>query len=170
MTDTAPAPRVLAPGEGTTYDFLGHTFTDKVTVADGCQFCVQEIVQRPGGEPPLHIHHREDEAFYLLAGRMTFHLDGRDVQVVPGSFVLAPRGVPHTFTVDSEEARLLQVLGPNGTEAVFRELAGQALDPAALASALAAYGVEIVGPPPRELAPGGARPDSARAQDRDGQS
>ena len=140
MTDTPPAPRVLAPGEGTTYDFLGHTFTDKVTVADGCQFCVQEIVQRPGGEPPLHIHHREDEAFYL---------DGREVEVVPGSFVLAPRGVPHTFTVDSEEARLLQVLGPTGTEAAFRDLAGQPLDPAALAAALAVYGVEIVGPPPR---------------------
>ena len=95
MSDTAPAPRILAPGEGTTYDFLGHTFTDKVTVADGCQFCVQEIVQRPGGEPPLHIHHREDEAFYLLAGRMTFHLDGREVEVGPArSF--SPRGACRT--------------------------------------------------------------------------
>ena len=80
---------------------------------------------------------------------MTFHLDGREVEVGPGSFVLAPRGVPHTFTVDSDEARLLQVLGPTGTEAAFRELAGRPFDPAALAAAFAEHGVEIVGPPPR---------------------
>jgi mannose-6-phosphate isomerase-like protein (cupin superfamily) len=148
LSDGPPTPRVLAPGEGVTYDFLGHTFCDKVTTAEGCQFCVQEIVQRAGGEPPLHVHHREDEAFYVLAGRMTFHLGGRDVDVGPGSFVLAPRGVPHTFTVEGDEARILQILGPNGTEAAFRELAGQAVDPAVMAAALAPYGVEIVGPPP----------------------
>jgi quercetin dioxygenase-like cupin family protein len=29
-------------------------------------------VVRPGGEPPLHVHAREDETFYMLDGEITF--------------------------------------------------------------------------------------------------
>jgi mannose-6-phosphate isomerase-like protein (cupin superfamily) len=149
MTVAAP-PRVVAAGAGDTVEFLGHTFEFKAGAADTAgAFSVIEIVQRRGGEPPLHVHHREDEAFCVLSGQMTFHVGDERLVAGPGSFVFLPRGVPHTFTVDGDgEARVLQLAAPPGIERFFREWGDRPLDPAAMAAALEPYGVELLGPPP----------------------
>lgn len=152
MTVTAnPArPFAIHPGEGDRTEFLGHTFTFKAGATDTAgAFSVIEIVQRRGGEPPLHVHHREDEAFYLLEGEMTFHVGGERLPATAGSFVFLPRDVPHTFTVDGEgEASVLQLCSPPGLEEFFRDWGNRPLEAEAMAQALARYGVELVGPPP----------------------
>jgi quercetin dioxygenase-like cupin family protein len=152
MTEIAnPArPHVVRPGEGERTEFLGHTFTFKAGAADTAgAFSVIEIVQRRGGEPPLHVHHREDEAFYLLEGEMTFHVGDQRLAATAGSFVFLPRDVPHSFTVGGNgQARVLQLASPPGLEEFFREWGDRPLDVAAMAEALAPYGVEFVGPPP----------------------
>lgn len=144
------APYVVDPGAGERTEFLGHTFTFKAGASDtGGAFSVIEIVQRRGGEPPLHVHHREDEAFYLLEGAMTFHVGDQRLAATAGSFVFLPRDVPHTFTVEGDgEARVLQLSSPPGLEDFFRQWGERPLDVEAMAQALAAYGVEFVGPPP----------------------
>jgi quercetin dioxygenase-like cupin family protein len=145
-----PRPYVVGPGEGERTEFLGHTFTFKAGAADTAgAFSVIEIVQRRGGEPPLHVHHREDEAFYLLGGEMTFHVGDERLAATIGAFVFLPRDVPHSFTVDGDgEARVLQLCSPPGVEEFFREWGDRPLDVEAMARALAPYGVEVVGPPP----------------------
>jgi quercetin dioxygenase-like cupin family protein len=152
MTPTAsPArPYVVEPGGGARTEFLGHTFMFKAGAADSAgAFSVIEIVQRRGGEPPLHVHRREDEAFYLLEGKMTFHVGDERLPAAAGSFVFLPRDVPHSFTVDGDgEARVLQLCSPPGLEEFFREWGARPLDVEAMAQALAPYSVEIVGPPP----------------------
>ena len=65
---------------------------------------------------PLHVHHREDEWFYVLSGELTFWIDGETKVAREGSFVYRPRDVPHTFIVSSDEARFLLVVEPAGFE------------------------------------------------------
>ena len=147
-------PYVVDPAGGDRTEFLGHTFMFKAGAADTAgAFSVIEIVQRRGGEPPLHVHHREDEAFYLLQGEMTFHVGDERLAASAGSFVFLPRDVPHSFTVDGDgEARVLQLCSPPGLEEFFRAWGDRPLDVEAMAQALAPYEAELVGPPPRNSA------------------
>ena len=119
-------------------------------------------VVRPGGEPPLHVHAREDEIFYVLDGEITFQRGNERIDAGPGDTVFMPRGVQHGFAVITETASLLQVFTPGGLEEAFRSLSQPApaaeLPPApdgplppeavdAMTARFAEYGVEFTGPP-----------------------
>ncbi len=108
---------------------------------------------------PLHVHHREDEWFYVLSGELTFWIDCETTVAREGSFVYGPRDVPHTFTVSSDQARFLLVVEPAGFENFLLALSEPAqslkLPPAsgepppldAMMAAAATYELEILGPP-----------------------
>jgi mannose-6-phosphate isomerase-like protein (cupin superfamily) len=68
------------PGAGKTYSAVGDKY---VMLATGEQtsgaYCLAEATVPPGGGPPPHYHTREEEAFYVLAGEVTFTVDGRTV-------------------------------------------------------------------------------------------
>jgi hypothetical protein len=111
-------------------------------------------------EPPLHIHHREDEAWYILDGKMTFYVGDAVIEATAGCFAFAPRGIPHTFTVDVEPTRVLVFASPAGFEHFALELGEQAWDdtppaglavpgPEVLGPVAERYGIEVVGPPAR---------------------
>ena len=85
------------------------------------QFALQEQVGRKGNVPPPHIHHREDETFYVLEGEMTFSIGGQAIKATPGTMVFAPRDVVHSFTIDSEQVRILVMNAPAGLEEFFKE-------------------------------------------------
>jgi quercetin dioxygenase-like cupin family protein len=71
----------------------------------------------PGGlGPPAHVHPLAVEAFYILEGRMTFHVDGREIPAESGTAIHIPRMTPHTFTIDSDETRVLNWYAPAGNE------------------------------------------------------
>ncbi len=69
---------------------------------------------------PSHRHRHEDEAWYVLEGRLTFWLAEEIFTAGAGDFVFGPRGITHRFRVDSEEARFLLVLTPAGFEEFTR--------------------------------------------------
>jgi quercetin dioxygenase-like cupin family protein len=106
----------------------------------------------PGDQPPLHVHHHEDEGFYVLDGELTLWV-GDAVHVLrAGEGILAPRGVPHTLRVGDSEARWLVMSSPAGFEDFVRAIATPEPpttmpDPEELARAAAAHGIEILGPP-----------------------
>ena len=140
---------------------LGGRFTIKADsdVSEGRLALVEALAFRTT-EPPLHVHHREDEAWYVLEGGMTFYVGDRVEVAGPGSFVYAPMGLPHTFTVDVEPTRVLVLATPAGFEHFALELGEPATDdvpPADLVPPLpevvgpvgARYGIEVVGPPRR---------------------
>jgi mannose-6-phosphate isomerase-like protein (cupin superfamily) len=73
--------------------------------------------------PPLH-HHDFDEAFYVLEGALTFHLDGELIEVGAGELAFAPRGVVHTFANRGvQRARFLIACTPAGFERYFARMA-----------------------------------------------
>jgi len=109
-----------------------------------------------GFGPPLHVHRREDEAFYVIEGEVRFRLAEEEFVGGPGTWVWGPRGVPHTFKVESEAARALILVTPGGFEAMF-EVGGvpvsespeppvQEYDPAHTVAISAQFGFEVVGP------------------------
>jgi quercetin dioxygenase-like cupin family protein len=110
-----------------------------------------------GFGPPLHVHSREDEAMYVLEGRIRFRLGDDEFVAGPGTWVWQPRGVPHTFRVESDSARALVMFTPGGLERMFEEggvPAGdsteppeQPEDPEAAAALAKRYGFDVVGPP-----------------------
>ena len=85
------------------------------------QFALIEAVGRKGNVPPPHIHHREDEIFYVLEGEITVSVNDRTIKVTPGTMVFLSRDVRHSFTIESEQVRMLQLLTPAGLEGWFKE-------------------------------------------------
>ena len=81
----------------------------------GGQYTLVEVLE-PEGEAPLHVHHREDEAFWVLEGELTFEVGDETIKASPGAFLFGPRDVPHRYTVDSGPAKLLFLLSPAGFE------------------------------------------------------
>ena len=81
-------------------------------------------VAGPGGAvPPLHVHHREDEAFYVLEGEYSVFIGDDVITASPGTWVWGPRDVPHGYQVHSERGRHLSLMMPAGFEAFFEEVA-----------------------------------------------
>lgn len=113
----------LAPGGGRMVAVAGDVYTVKLSGADTDGRCaVLEFVVPPGGGPPPHTHTREDEAFYVTEGELSFTVGGEPLVVGPGGFACPPRGVPHSFTnKGATPAKAVVVLAPAGLEEMFFE-------------------------------------------------
>lgn len=104
---------------------------------------------------PYHVHHLEDEAFYVLEGEMAFICDGKWVKGGPGTYVFGPREIPHGFKViGTAPARMLLMCSPAGFERFVLELREDLTSPAAppdmakLVAVAAKYSIDILGPLP----------------------
>lgn len=84
------------------------------------QLSIVEITEPPDAAAPLHVHYREDEAFYVLAGSITVEVGGTSLPLKPGDFAFAPRGIPHRYDVGSDGCRMLFILTPGGFEEIVR--------------------------------------------------
>jgi quercetin dioxygenase-like cupin family protein len=154
------APIALRAGQGEALWFLGQLVTIKSSSESTAgRVGVTETLAPRGSGSPLHVHHNEDEWFYVIDGELTFWVGGQVITAPAGSFVYGPREVPHTFIVSSEQARFLLVVEPAGFESFVRALgqpaqelvipppATEPPDVAAMAALAAEYGIEILGPP-----------------------
>ena len=85
-------------------------------------FSVVESIEPPGGGAPLHVHHGEAEAFYVLEGRVELTCGEQTVTAHPGDFVYTPKDVPHKFVVTGDKpARMLLLFSRPGFEMFFAE-------------------------------------------------
>ena len=106
----------------------------------------------PGGGPPPHIHHREDETFQILEGDYEFTVAGKSFVARPGTTIFAPRGIPHTYRyLGTTPGRLLCVITPSGFEGFFEEIGAmtpqQQQDIPRVMEIAKKYGLEILPPP-----------------------
>jgi quercetin dioxygenase-like cupin family protein len=85
------------------------------------EYLMIEAVGRKGNVPPPHIHHREDAIFYILEGEIVVSVGDRTIKGTPGTMIFLPRDVRHSFTIESEQFRMLILVTPAGFEGWFRK-------------------------------------------------
>lgn len=163
---TPTVPYVLEDGEGESIRWFGDTITVKNA---GPTFDVAVITAVTGSEPPLHVHEGADEALFVLEGALTLYAGDHTLPAGAGAFVFLPRGIPHSFAVDSGRARLLLIVAPSGVLAMFSEVEERVgpremparprqKDIAAVAHQLEKHGMRLAGPNPRHPEPNGHCP------------
>jgi quercetin dioxygenase-like cupin family protein len=160
-TEPITKPYRVAAGEGLA-DVWWKTgrVTVKVAGAEtGDAFAQIEVDGPRGDATPVHVHHNEDETFYVLEGEVTVLVGDERIDLVAGDFVFAPRDVPHAYVVRSERSRMLSTISPAGIEQLFVSLGTPVADAEPptemvmppmqeMARLFAAHGCEILGPPP----------------------
>lgn len=161
-THAAPSipPIALGPNEGEAFWFFDCLVTAKATKETTAgRVTVLEHRANQGTGSPLHVHHNEDEWFYVMAGEVTFWVGGEVIVAPAGSFVYGPRDIPHTFMVSSDEAHFLLVTEPSGFDEFVRSVgepaprreipppSADSPDIEALTRLAATFGIDIVGPP-----------------------
>ena len=151
---------LLEENEGEAFWLLGMLQTVKISGKDtGGEYGLLEIVVPAGVGPPWHVHPEEDEWFYVLEGELTFWVADTKLSLRAGSFAFGPKGVPHTFYVESGEATALVGFQPMQFEGFLREVGEPAPervlppplegppDMERLAAIAKRNGFEILGPP-----------------------
>jgi len=154
-------PYRVASGEGLA-DVWWKTgrMTVKAGGAESAQAFAQIEVDGPRGDAtPRHLHHNEDETFYLLEGEMTLFVGDERIDLHPGDYCFAARGIAHAHIIRSERARFLTTISPAGIEELFvaygvpvtgdEPPTGVVMPPMdEMVRLFAGYGCDIVGPPP----------------------
>jgi len=140
----------VGPTSGERADFprLGNRFVLRGEDTGGRFALVEHTIGPRTLAAPMHVHEREDEYSYVLAGRLGVQIGDDVVEAGPGELVLKPRGIPHAFwNPGDEEARVLEIVSPAGFEQYFAELvelggsrAAEGRDLGALAQH---YGLEV---------------------------
>jgi quercetin dioxygenase-like cupin family protein len=122
-------------------------------------FSLIYIEVHKGNEPPAHVHHRENESYYILEGRIRFWVGEKVIDAKAGDFIHLPKGIPHKFQILSEFVRELMWITPSGLENWFWDNSAPAPDMKSLpvmtappppevmahmVQSLSEYGVEMV--------------------------
>ena len=157
--DAIPAATWSGPAEGERLWFLGTLATIKISgeATDG-RFALIEFLFPRHASPPLHTH-PQDESYIVLEGRLTVLAGEQRFELQDGAAAVVPIGLPHTFRVDTETARVLVLSTPAGLERMVRDGAVSALRPTLppadaprpapddLARIFEAHGQVTLGPP-----------------------
>jgi quercetin dioxygenase-like cupin family protein len=149
-----------ADATGRVFSVVGDRYHFLVTGEEsGGAFAMMDFLVPPQHGPPPHVHHREDEVFYVLEGEFTFTVAGRTIHATAGQTLYGRRDVPHTFKNTGDKAgRMIVVVAPAGLEKFFAEIGTPLSSPQAapveptpadiqrLLAAAPRYGLEILAP------------------------
>jgi quercetin dioxygenase-like cupin family protein len=126
----------------------------------GNAFWLAEQTSNQGYASPVHLHTREDETFYVLDGELSIEIEGVEYRPGPGATVFAPRGLAHSYKVESPTARWLVLGTPGGFDGWFfatgkpaERLVVPEFDPADfpdfgdVIASVERYGGKVLGPP-----------------------
>jgi quercetin dioxygenase-like cupin family protein len=154
---------VTKPAPGNQLWFQDSLVTIRVSTSDGQDgISVLEHSVPYGFSPPLHLHRTEDEVFDVLEGEFRVKIKDQEHRLGAGDILLAPKGAPHTYRVESAlGGRCLTITVRGDFERFVRavslpaerpELPEPAGPPSAdtveaLRATAAKYGIELVGPP-----------------------
>lgn len=129
----------------------------KATGADtGGRVAIIEVSEPPGAVAPKHVHHREDEGFWVLEGEVTFDVGGMTIVARAGDYAFGPRDIPHSYRVGPDGCRMLFIVAPAGFEELVRLISVPAKsrslppgpqEPADIADSpalVASYGCEVL--------------------------
>jgi len=114
-------PTLRTPTGGRTIAVVGDVYRFLATGDDtNGKYALWEAIVPPGGGPPPHVHSREEEGFYILAGEITFTMGDQRLVASAGMFANMPVGTPHSFKNESgKPAKMLISVAPAGLEKMF---------------------------------------------------
>ena len=120
----------LKEGEGESFWVLGDLYTFKATGKQTSgTFTIIDQVINPQSGPPPHIHHREDETFYIHQGKFSFLCGDNESILEAGSFAYIPKGTLHTFkNIGEDQGRIMVIITPAGLEEFFYKIGTRAVD------------------------------------------
>jgi quercetin dioxygenase-like cupin family protein len=155
------APVAVAGAEGEARWWYDHLAVIKATADNtGGQMTIVEVTGPPDWEGPLHVHHNEDESFWVLDGSAVIEIGDHTIKARAGDYVLGPKHIPHRYTTGPDGCRMLFILTPGGFEDVLRatsiRAASRTLPPPAesppsdedmarMQAAIQAHGCELLG-------------------------
>jgi mannose-6-phosphate isomerase-like protein (cupin superfamily) len=124
----------------------------KVSSEDSAGACtVFEMNALPRSGPFLHVHHREDEWYYVLSGQFLFRAADREHNLLAGASIWLPRDIPHVWAnTATSDGKLILMCQPGGFEKFFDEMGNVPMDkksPDKMRDLMAKYGMEMLGPP-----------------------
>jgi len=146
-------PIQVPAGGGQSVNILGIPMLIRLHGRDtGGTLSVVESHDVPGGGPPPHIHHREDETFQILEGDYEFMVGGKTILAQPGTTLFAPRGIAHTYRyLGNSTGKLMCTITPAGFEGFFEEIDAltpqQQSDIPRVLEIAKKFGLEILPPP-----------------------
>lgn len=98
MTTNEQGAILVPPGAGKKLWVTDELMTFKATGEDtGGAYSLTDSMVPPQGGPPPHVHHREDEAFWVLEGELEVYVGEHTFKAEAGSFVHLPKGVLHSY-------------------------------------------------------------------------
>lgn len=118
------SPKVLQGGEGLHFTVFGASMTYKVTAEDtGGAYSLAMETTPPHGGLPLHIHHREDEAMYILEGEYEIQCGDRVFRAIPGTFAFLPKNIPNRYqNLGDTPGKFLYITSPGGFEKLMEQM------------------------------------------------
>ena len=148
---------IIGPREGRTQAPLNVVGEELLVKAAGTdtkdRFAFFHATAPPMSGPPLHVHSREDELFYILEGEIVFQIANQRTVAKVGTTIFAPRESVHAYqNFTKHTARLLIMVTPAGVDRLFEEMSASAHgmpmpDPVILESLFTKYGLRMIGPP-----------------------
>jgi quercetin dioxygenase-like cupin family protein len=119
----APVPMVVRADDGEARWWFDALAVIKATSADtGGLMTIVEVTEPPGAQAPLHVHHREDEGFWILDGDVSLQVGEETIEAGAGDYVMGPRDIPHAYAVGEAGCRMLFICTPGGFEGLVREM------------------------------------------------
>ena len=154
MTATAATPKALAADDGLRLQSgPGRDLVFKLTGEDtrgALDYFICEVAPHSG--PPLHVHHNQDEAIHVLAGRFKVRIGDHEHTLEAGGFAYLPAGLPHAFlNLTDQPAELIVVFAPGGGHKFFEELGPATrtttFDRDEVKAIFERHGMTLLGPP-----------------------
>ena len=150
---TPLAHKVLGPEDGLRLQSgPGRDLVFKLTGDEtGGAFDYLVVEVAPHGGPPLHVHHRREEAIHVLSGRFTVRIGDETFTCARGGFAYLPSGMPHAFlNLTGEPAQIVVVYTPGGGHRFYEELGPLTRngnpDRETVAAVFAKHGMTLLGP------------------------
>lgn len=151
MSTMTPPYRRLQHTEGEVHAVMGDPMRFIMTGAHtGGGYALSEQTVRPGNGAPPHIHHNEEEAFYILEGTFRITVEDEAHELQQGDFLHVQRGAVRSFTNIGEADGRVLILHAPGSAAEFYIRMGQLPFPPDIADIIKLgdeYGIEVVAPP-----------------------
>lgn len=115
-------------------------------------YCVFDTIRTAKGGPPLHVHHDQDEWFFVRDGEYVFKVGDETFYLKAGDSLLGPRKVPHAFASLTEKSAMMILFQPAGDmEQLFFDVSQLAKSrqptPEDWRTLGSWRGVDIIGPP-----------------------